>query len=273
MRRFALLLVLLFVAFPVLATACGDDSGTPVDGSGDGTLGDGGPGGDANPVGDGGGGSDANLFGDGNPNCTPLGVACQSPIDCCSGNCVKGACQPPVCTPDNGQCSNNAQCCSGTCTNGSCTPLTTACKTLGNPCTTSPECCSGFCSGGVCAQPSYCGQNGDICAQGSDCCGGVCTKQQNQTFGVCGQPSSGGCTMDGMLCGASTADGGTVYTDGGLPQCGGNCCSRDCAPWGPTKVLICQPASGCKPVGDLCTSNNDCCGGNGGGKKDAGVTT
>jgi hypothetical protein len=28
-------------------------------------------------------------------------------------------------------------------------------------------------------------------------------------------------------------------------------------------VLICQPASGCHPVGDLCTKDTDCCGGQG----------
>jgi hypothetical protein len=54
-----------------------------------------------------------------------------------------------------------------------------------------------------------------------------------------------------------------VYIDGGLPRCGGACCSRACAPWGPTGVLVCQPASGCHPVGDLCTADVDCCGSNG----------
>ena len=44
------------------------------------------------------------------------------------------------------------------------------------------------------------------------------------------------------------------------PTCGGSCCSRLCAPYGPTGVLICQPASGCHPVGDLCTKDTDCCG-------------
>ncbi|HSQ62289.1 MAG TPA: hypothetical protein VLM85_03715, partial [Polyangiaceae bacterium] len=34
-----------------------------------------------------------------------------------------------------------------------------------------------------------------------------------------------------------------------------------CAPWGPLQVLVCQPASGCHPVGDLCHENSDCCGG------------
>src|SRR5262249_52708439 len=53
------------------------------------------------------------------------------------------------------------------------------------------------------------------------------------------------------------------FGDGGIPQCGGDCCSRSCAPWGPTGTLICQPASGCHPVGDLCRVDTDCCGGPG----------
>ena len=275
MRRSALLLLVLLVAgLLALPVACGGDNGVGDDGGTDGTLTDGNPSSDGGPSTDGNGGNDSSLFGDGNPNCTPLGLTCKTPSDCCSGNCANGACQPPVCTSDNKACTTNAQCCSGTCgANGTCTPLSNACKTLGNACSSGTECCSSFCANGICSQPSYCGQNGDICSTGGDCCGGVCTKQQNQQFGLCGQPSSGGCTMDGMLCGGTTGDGGVVYTDGGLPQCGGNCCSRDCAPWGATKILICQPASGCKPVGDLCTSDNDCCGGLGGGKKDAGVTT
>ena len=256
MRRFALVLVLLAAAFPFFASACGGDSSGNGDSGLDGTLPDG-AGGDATPPGDGGGG-DASLFGDGNPNCTPLGVACATAADCCSGNCANGACQPPACTADNAACTTNAQCCSGTCTNGKCAALNPGCATLGNPCTTSTQCCSGFCSGGICAQPSYCGQNGDICASDTDCCGGLCSKQPNATFGVCSQPKSGGCTMDGMLCGGFL-DGGVG--DAGLPTCGGSCCSRACAPWGPTSVLVCQPASGCHPIGDLCAKNSDCCGG------------
>jgi hypothetical protein len=120
---------------------------------------------------------------------------------------------------------------------------------------------------GICSQPSYCGQTGDICATGADCCGDICTKKApTDLYGTCGQPPQGGaqCSqIDGVVCSPYTADGGVAYNDAGLPQCGGACCSRDCAPWGPTQVLICQPASGCKPVGDICYKNSDCCGGSG----------
>ena len=43
-------------------------------------------------------------------------------------------------------------------------------------------------------------------------------------------------------------------------DCNG-CCSRLCAPYGPTGVKVCQPAQGCRVNGDLCRQNEDCCGG------------
>jgi hypothetical protein len=79
--------------------------------------------------------------------------------------------------------------------------------------------------------------------------------------------------VDGVLCGGTSADGGVVYKDGGLPSCGGGCCSRACAPFGPTGVLVCQPASGCHVVGDLCTQDSDCCGSAGIGGAGAGNIT
>jgi hypothetical protein len=55
----------------------------------------------------------------------------------------------------------------------------------------------------------------------------------------------------------ASADAGTI------PQCGGDCCSRACGPYGPTGVYVCQPASGCRPTGDICTKDSDCCGSTG----------
>ncbi|HSQ64695.1 MAG TPA: hypothetical protein VLM85_15835 [Polyangiaceae bacterium] len=255
MKRFVTIILLLTGALVLGSEACGGDNNPGTDGGGqDGTLSD--------VAVDGGPTTDAcwnGCTGDsGPPLCAKVGFACQTGGDCCSGACTGGACQLPPCTSDNGACTSSGACCSGTCgTGGTCTPLNIACKTLGNACAAPTDCCSGFCQNNVCAQPSYCGQNGDVCTQGSDCCGGVCTKQPNAALGICAQPSSGGCTIDGMLCG-----GGTVtYTDGGLPSCGGSCCSRSCAPWGPNSVLVCQPASGCHPAGDVCVNDVDCCGG------------
>ena len=45
-------------------------------------------------------------------------------------------------------------------------------------------------------------------------------------------PGTPGCTVAGQACGASsTSDGGPVSIDGGVPACGGDCCSRACAPY------------------------------------------
>jgi hypothetical protein len=102
-----------------------------------------------------------------------------------------------------------------------------------------------------------------VCSKGTDCCGGICTIASGATKGLCSTPPSGSSNcglVDGELCGGTTADGGAAIADGGIPSCGGSCCSRLCAPYGPTGVLVCQPASGCHVVGDLCTKDTDCCG-------------
>jgi hypothetical protein len=115
----------------------------------------------------------------------------------------------------------------------------------------------------VCSASSFCNQPGDACLKGTDCCGGNCTILAGKLVGTCGDPPKGNanCNLsDGMLCAGSAQDGGVVINDGGLPACGGGCCSRLCAPYGPTGVLVCQPASGCHVVGDLCTQDGDCCG-------------
>ena len=70
-------------------------------------------------------------------------------------------------------------------------------------------------------------------------------------------PATGatGCTSAGEVCGA-----GADYAGGALPTCGGDCCSRACFPYGPSGVLVCQPPSGCRPTGETCAEDSDCCG-------------
>jgi hypothetical protein len=218
--------------------------------------------------------ADANGLGDasvfnGDGGCFTLSQTCTSNGECCSGDCNNGVCILPPCTSDGLACGGNGACCSLSCVGGTCAALNPSCSTIGNECGTAadggalPACCSKYCLAGRCQQPSYCAQTGDTCATGTDCCSGVCTKTGTQALGLCGSPPTMGanCNLtDGMLCAGSTADGGIVFTDGGLPTCGGACCSRSCAPWAPTGVLVCQPASGCHLVGDLCTSDDQCCG-------------
>jgi hypothetical protein len=85
-------------------------------------------------------------------------------------------------------------------------------------------------------------------------------KSGTTTIGTCALvPSSGAssCTSTGELCGAGADYNGTDP----LPNCGGDCCSRACFPYGPHGILVCQPPSGCHPTGELCTTDDDCCGG------------
>jgi hypothetical protein len=197
--------------------------------------------------------------------CKPGGGSCTIPQDCCTFVCNSGLCGGSQCTSDNQPCSSSAQCCSGNCTGGEgvCAPLNPSCRTNGNACTTGNDCCSKLCRGGLCASGSYCTQNGDVCAADAECCGGSCSKQAGATVGLCGQPSTPGvpgCAVAGLACGASaTNDGGAVDIDAGVPACGGDCCSRACAPYR-TGLFICQPPSGCRPTGEVCRSDADCCG-------------
>jgi hypothetical protein len=242
-----------------------DGSALFADGGGafvDGSLGDAG--------GAGQGAGDASLLPDvftGNGSCLRLGGACSRGGECCSGDCTSGACSYPACTSDTQACTSNGNCCSQRCTGGMCAALNSTCKTLGNRCASGAECCSQLCTGGSCQPSSFCGQPGDACSMDADCCTGACTKPAGQALGACAASSPGGpanCGLvDGQLCGGSATDGGILRSDAGLPACGGPCCSRACAPWGPTGVLICQPVSGCHVVGDLCMHDGDCCGSTG----------
>jgi hypothetical protein len=192
-------------------------------------------------------------------HCTsPIGACkanlqpCSGGTECCSLSCVAGACSTTACVSDGQACASNAQCCGGSCSGGTCQPLNTACKTAGNACTTNAQCCSSLCKSGKCElAASYCTQLGDVCARGTDCCTGVCTIGAGKTLGTCTINNPGGtnCTgVDGTVCNGC-----------------GDCCSRLCAPFGPTGVHICQPANGCHVTGDLCKKNADCCGAAGSG--------
>jgi hypothetical protein len=180
-------------------------------------------------------------------SCSVPGAPCAALTDCCTLTCVNDACGATSCTSDHQACSTDGACCSGQCANGTCAPLNTSCKTQGNACAANGDCCSQFCSNGKCGSPSFCVQTGDICARPTDCCGGICNVAQGATVGTCANPPSGA-----TYC--SDAVDGTVCTG-----CG-SCCSRLCAPYGPTGVSICQPANGCHVDGDLCRQDTDCCG-------------
>jgi hypothetical protein len=191
-------------------------------------------------------------------NCAVPDAACTVNTDCCSGSCIGLKCTSKQCTADNAACAADGECCGGKCTTGKCVPLSTTCKTAGNPCAANGDCCSKYCKDGLCASsPSFCVQSGDACGTDANCCGGKCTKAAGATLGLCGlvEATGGvpGCTPAGQVCGAAT-------TGGTLPSCGGDCCSRSCRPYAASGVLICQPPSGCHPTGELCRADADCCG-------------
>ncbi|MGE0871324.1 MAG: hypothetical protein AB7P03_22375 [Kofleriaceae bacterium] len=194
--------------------------------------------------------------------CLPADAECFSGPDCCSFSCVNYRCSADQCTSDDQACDEDGECCSGVCTDGVCAPLNPSCRTSGNACDANEECCSGLCKDDVCnAAPSYCTQVDDACTLDSECCSGLCSIADGAALGVCiVVPASGatGCASAGEVCGA-----GANYNGEPLDICGGECCSRACFPYGPSGVLICQPPSGCRPTGETCTQDSDCCGGEG----------
>ncbi len=181
--------------------------------------------------------------------CKDPGGTCDGPTDCCSFHCVNGSCSDQACISDNQACTADVECCGGKCVDLACVPLNAECSTAGNECGDSSECCSQLCDmDGRCSLgASYCIQPGDACVRNQDCCSGECNMADGDLVGTCNLPPEGStfCSgVDGVLCN----------------DCG-DCCSRLCAPYQDTGVKICQPVSGCHSTGDLCRSDEDCCGG------------
>jgi hypothetical protein len=206
--------------------------------------------------------------GGGGAACKVAAAACATPTECCSLVCNAGKCGAAACVSDNQACQVGADCCGGKCDAGKCTPLNAVCKTGGNSCTASGECCSKLCKSGVCSiASSICSQPGDVCGGDNECCTGMCTKAAGNAVGVCALASSIGgggassCVPAGVVCGTGVlADGGAIVACTGA---GTDCCSRSCLPYANTGVTICQPATGCRPTGEICRADVDCCGANG----------
>lgn len=187
--------------------------------------------------------------------CSDAGTSCGGPTECCTLNCQGNVCQADACTSDGLSCNSDAQCCGGTCADGSCKDINgsiSSCKSSGNACETGAQCCSKLCgeSGTCLNSSSYCIQLNDICTSDDQCCHGSCIKGDGATAGYCGKQASTGSGCENKLTAGEV--------------CGGDCsqcCSRSCAPFGATGANICQPASGCRPAGELCRQDEDCCGG------------
>lgn len=189
-----------------------------------------------------------------NPDeCLGVGYVCGSNLDCCNGNCADGVCSEEACLAEGVECSEGGNaCCSGECVDGSCADVNgeLSCKVSGNACSDNADCCSKLCDGGICQRySSYCVQSGDTCTADSECCQGVCDKGDGATYGYCRKP-----TVSTNACGGDLLAGEVCDSD-----CK-RCCSRSCAP-NHTGVFVCQLSGGCRPSGETCTRDTDCCGG------------
>lgn len=187
--------------------------------------------------------------------CNQAGIPCGDATECCSLNCQSDVCQEDQCVADAQDCSNDDECCSGDCKDdGTCADLNgdIACKTSGNPCDGNGDCCSGLCNdNGTCSLgSSYCIQLDDVCTGDEQCCQGTCAMAEGATRGTCQKQMTGGTGCDSKKLAGEVCDGSCA-----------DCCSRACAPYGPSGATICQAPSGCKPAGELCKDDLDCCGG------------
>ena len=198
-------------------------------------------------------------------SCKDPGVQCAAPNECCTGSCVNGTCSNKQCVPDKptpGACGQDGDCCSGICEGGTCRSVNPGqnCRTAGNPCANASECCSNLCNNGICSGAvSFCTQQGEVCSTNFECCTGNCVMTAGNIQGVCGGPLGGGasqCKPSGTVCGVDTSGG---LTEPG--QCEVSCCSRSCGPYGGQNGFrVCQPPSGCRPTGEVCRADSDCCG-------------
>jgi hypothetical protein len=196
------------------------------------------------------------------------GALCGAAPECCTLVCSNGKCGATQCLSDNEVCSADSACCGGKCTASKCAPLNTTCKTGGNSCGVGAECCSKLCRNNKCeVASSICVQPGDVCSNGDQCCTGICNKAAGAVVGVCasigsvGGGGASGCTPAGVICGTGVYVPGTPLV--ACSGSGSDCCSRSCLPYASSGVTICQPPTGCRPTGEICRGDTDCCGANG----------
>jgi hypothetical protein len=187
-------------------------------------------------------------------SCAPAGSSCNGGTECCSLRCSGDVCAAEQCVGDGQDCSGDEQCCSGSCTGGRCDDIngsSASCRSAGNACDGDGDCCSKFCKDGNCALgASFCVQTYDICTNNDQCCHGTCVMQAGANAGYCGLQVSSGSACDNKLVTGEVCEG----------DCS-SCCSRSCAAHPTSGRSICQPPSGCRPAGELCRTDLDCCGG------------
>ncbi len=184
------------------------------------------------------------------------------------------------CLEDGEGCSDSARCCSEACLDDVCVPPGN-CTAAGDACTDTADCCAGsMClddgAGGLtCQAVGLCASDGDACSIDSECCSLNCP-----LGGPCGPASGacvvtgGDCTMDedccSFNCNGTTCDASAQNCDpiGEACTAGSNsCCSDFCADPsgeicdGADADCRCRLVTGCRPQGELCDADADCCNG------------
>jgi len=182
--------------------------------------------------------------------CKATGVTCANGTDCCSNACVASSCAA-ACVQNGQPAATDTACCSGFRSGANCAAVPgTVCGTTGNACTTDAGCCTGNCVNNVCmGTGAACVPQGDTCFDDLDCCSFHCSGTGGNA-GICDDlpglgSVGGGCNYAGEPCSASNCSA---------------CCTAACGP-APGGGSVCSRASGCQPEGEICTDNNDCCGG------------
>src|SRR5262249_6268824 len=187
-------------------------------------------------------------------------LTCTKNSDCCSGFCgIDQLCHATACLSVGTACTTNTACCTGNCAGGVCATTNGGmCLPSGNACTIGSQCCSQLCANGTCdGGSSFCRQNNDTCTSSTQCCSGDCEIPNGASAGTCQDikiGSIGSCLVAGTLT-ACTGLNAQGYA------CNQACCSRSCGTSGASNgATICEPPSGCAPLGELCQTNSDCCG-------------
>ncbi|MCA9520390.1 MAG: hypothetical protein KC609_05440 [Myxococcales bacterium] len=184
--------------------------------------------------------------------CGEPGASCNVAADCCNLACVSGTCAfDGGCAPIGQPCASDGQCCSNTCgTDGMCQKATTGCFPRGEVCSGNGQCCSEYCdpTTNKCQGSSFCRSKGELCTASDQCCGNDCRELDDTT--PCG-PNSTTCHCFKSLSPFACVPIGEACNQSA-------CCSVACIADG-TGFKSCQSLGGCRPAGEICRSDGECC--------------
>lgn len=182
--------------------------------------------------------------------CVELDQACTDSAHCCSLTCIDDACvMPGNCTAAGEACTATEDCCLGSqCLDDGagamvCTPG--LCAADGETCSIDSECCSLNCPlGGTTCGPASgaCAITGGDCAEDADCCSFNCNGTTCDSAVQNCDPIGEACTAGSNSCCTDfCADAGGQICDGADADC------------------RCRLVTGCRPTGELCDADADCC--------------